>query len=55
MVIHNIYIFANGTCLYYEHWNRPFNPLGDSPDQDYKLMFGLLFSLKVRTHRITIN
>ncbi|MBA0851088.1 hypothetical protein Goshw_012989, partial [Gossypium schwendimanii] len=42
---HRIYIFnRNGVCLLYREWNRPLHTL--NPQQDHKLMFGLLFSLK---------
>jgi hypothetical protein len=47
MTIHNLYIFDRaGTCLYYTEWYRPLNTLKDLPDEDAKLMFGMLFSLK---------
>ena len=43
----NLYIFnKKGACLYYHEWERPYNPLAGSGDEDAKLMFGLLFSLK---------
>ena len=38
-----------GTCMYYQEWNRPFNSFADmenSADEDQKLIFGMLFSLK---------
>lgn len=46
-MIYNLYIFSRtGTCLFYTEWYRPFSSLRDLPDEDRKLMFGLLFSLK---------
>ncbi len=46
-MIFNLYIFSKtGTCLYYTEWMRPHSTLRDMPDEDRKLMFGLLFSLK---------
>ena len=46
-MIHNLYIFnRQGACLYYEEWNRPHYPLSDDPGEDRRLMFGILFSLK---------
>ncbi|KAF8018360.1 hypothetical protein BT93_H3293 [Corymbia citriodora subsp. variegata] len=40
-----MYMFnRNGVCLFYREWNRPLRTL--NPQQDHKLMFGLLFSLK---------
>ncbi|XP_039028924.1 trafficking protein particle complex subunit 1-like isoform X2 [Hibiscus syriacus] len=42
---HMIYIFnRNGVCLLYREWIRPLHTLNFQ--QDHKLMFGLLFSLK---------
>ena len=42
--IYNFYVFdRRGTCLLYEEWERPQTML-DDPDEDQKLMFGLLFS-----------
>jgi hypothetical protein len=47
MTIHSLYIFSKrGTCLYYTEWARPRSTLRDTPDEDRKLMFGMLFSLK---------
>lgn len=46
-----MYIFnRNGVCLYYKEWHRPLTTL--SPQQDQKLMFGLLFSLKSFTAKM---
>jgi trafficking protein particle complex subunit 1 len=46
-MIHCLYIFSKaGSCLFYKEWNRPRNTLADNPDEERKLMFGLLFSLK---------
>ncbi|XP_073290798.1 uncharacterized protein [Primulina huaijiensis] len=48
---HMLYIFnRNGICLLYREWNRPLKTL--SPQQDQKLMFGLLFSLKSLTAKM---
>ena len=41
------------TCMYYQEWNRPFNSFADmenSADEDQKLIFGMLFSLKEVSH-----
>ena len=47
MTIHSLYVFSkDGSCLYYYEWNRPRSTLADAPDEDRKLMFGLVFSLK---------
>ncbi|XP_074263153.1 uncharacterized protein LOC141585966 [Silene latifolia] len=48
---HMIYIFnRNGICLLYREWNRQLHTL--DPQQDHKLMFGLLFSLKSLTAKM---
>ena len=46
-----IYIFnRNGVCLLYREWHRPLRTL--ARNQDQKLMFGLLFSLRSFTAKI---
>uniref|UniRef100_A0A2N9FEB6 Trafficking protein particle complex subunit n=1 Tax=Fagus sylvatica TaxID=28930 RepID=A0A2N9FEB6_FAGSY len=48
---HMIYVFnRNGVCLLYREWNRPLHTL--NAQQDHKLMFGLLFSLKSLTAKM---
>jgi Sybindin-like family len=48
---HMLYIFNRaGVCLLYREWNRPLRTL--DPQQDHKLMFGLLFSLRSFTTKI---
>lgn len=48
---HMMYVFnRNGVCLLYREWNRPLKTL--SSQQDHKLMFGLLFSLKSLTAKM---
>lgn len=47
MTIHTLYVFSKrGTCMYYGEWHRPRSMLAEMPDEDRKLMFGLVFSLK---------
>ena len=49
--VHMMYIFnRSGVCLFYREWNRPLRTL--NPQQDHKLMFGLLFSLKSFTAKM---
>ncbi|CAI8616151.1 unnamed protein product [Vicia faba] len=48
---HMLYVFnRNGICLLYREWNRPLHTL--NAQQDHKLMFGLLFSLKSLTAKM---
>lgn len=48
---HMMYVFnRNGVCLLYREWNRPLRTLNSQ--QDHKLMFGLLFSLKSLTAKM---
>jgi hypothetical protein len=48
---HMIYVFnRSGVCLLYREWNRPLHTL--NAQQDHKLMFGLLFSLKSLTAKM---
>lgn len=55
-MIYNLYVFdKRGACLYYREWNRPHNALAAAPEEDRKLVFGLLFSMKQFVEKLSPN
>ena len=53
-MIYNFYLYdRRGNCLFYREWSRPFNSLADNPDEDKRLVYGLLFSLKSSIQKLS--
>lgn len=44
-----------GKCLYYKEWSRPVHTLSDDPEEDKRLMFGMLFSIKDLVNKVTFR
>ena len=56
MPIFCFYLFSRaGSCLTYREYRRPRNTLAAMPEEDEKLMFGLVFELKQLTNKLNPN
>lgn len=42
----HMYTDGQGACLFYREWSRPLNTLAGDPQEERKLMFGMLYSIK---------
>lgn len=55
-MIYNFYIFnRRGKCLYYMEWSRPRISLTDDPEEEQKLVYGMLFAVKEITLQMTLH
>ena len=53
-MIFNVYIYnRRGYCLFYKEYSRPFNSLQDDPEEERRLVFGMLFSMKDMTSKLS--
>lgn len=45
-MLHNLYIFSReGNCIFYREWNRTNRKQAANPDEEYKLICGLVLSM----------
>lgn len=52
-MLYNLYIFnRRGKCLYYKEFHRSFHSLQDDPEEEKRLVFGMIFSLKELSNKL---
>ena len=55
MTIYNIYVFSkDGACIFHHEWNKK-KGTGMAKEEEYKLMYGMVYSIKSFASRMSPN